>query len=97
MVTVSYHCPRCGAIAELERDAYLNDTCVAADPLDGWEYADAYGDFEDEDGVVIVCGAAETDGEGCGEPYYLSFVKFEQGREVDTNINSADPSFDFLR
>jgi hypothetical protein len=97
MVTVSYHCPRCGAIAELERDAYLNDKCVTPDPLDGWEYADAYGDFEDEDGVVIVCGAAETEGEGCGEPYYLSFVKFDQGREVDTNINSADPNFDFLR
>ncbi|WP_336135625.1 hypothetical protein [Natronomonas amylolytica] len=97
MVTVSYHCPRCGAIAELERNAYLNDKCVTPDPLDGWEYADAFDDFEDEDGVVIVCGAAETEGEGCGEPYYLSFVKFEEGREVETNINSADPNFDFLR
>jgi hypothetical protein len=99
MVTVSYHCPRCGAIAELERDAYLNDKCVTPEPLEGWEYADAYDDFEDNgaDGVVIVCGAAETDGEGCGEPYYLSFVKFEEGREVETNINSADPNFDFLR
>ncbi|MEF8806908.1 hypothetical protein [Natronomonas sp.] len=99
MVTVSYHCPRCGAIAELERDAYLDDKCVTPNPLDGWEYADAYEDFEnaDTDGVVIVCGAAETDGEGCGEPYYLSFVKFEDGREVDTNLNSADPNFDFLR
>lgn len=97
MVTVSYHCPRCGAIAELERDAYLNDKCVTPDPLDGWKYADAHGDFEDEEGVVIVCGASETEGEGCGEPYYLSFVRFEDGREVETNLNSADPNFDFLR
>lgn len=97
MVSVSYHCPRCGAIAELERDAYLDDKCVTPDPIDGWEYVDAYDDFEDGDGVVIVCGAAETDGEGCGEPYYLSFVKFERGREVDTNIDGVDPNFDFLR
>lgn len=41
MVEVSYHCPRCGAVAELECDAYLADKCVTAGPLDGWEYADA--------------------------------------------------------
>ena len=53
MVTVSYHCPR--------------------------------------------CGAAETDGEGCGEPYYLSFVKFEDGEAVDPGLPYDDPRFDFLR
>lgn len=97
MVGVSYHCPRCGAVAELERDAYLDDKCVTAEPLDGWEYADAFEDFEDADGVVVVCGAAETDGEGCGEPYYLSFVKFEDGEEVDPELQYDEPSFDFLR
>lgn len=99
MVGVSYHCPRCGAVAELERDAYLADQCVTAAPLDGWEYADAWEDFEtdDADGVVIVCGAAETDGEGCGEPYYLSFVKFEDGEAVDPGLPYDEPNFDFLR
>lgn len=114
MVTVSYHCPRCGAIAELERDAYLADKCVTAEPLEGWQYADAYegsevgrtpGDaggerrdpraFEDADGVVIVCGAAETAGEGCGEPYYLNFVKFDDGEEVDPGVPVEGPRFDF--
>lgn len=98
MVAVSYHCPRCGAVAELERDAYLADKCVTAEPLDGWEYANAYDDFEDDaDGVVIVCGATETDGEGCGEPYYLSFVRFEAGREVDPETSLEEVSFEFLR
>lgn len=116
MVTVSYHCPRCGAVAELERDAYLDDRCVTAEPLDGWTYADAYEEFEGRraskdasgeqseprafegaDGVVIVCGAAETDGEGCGEPYYLSFVRFEDGEEVDPDLPYDEPRFDFLR
>ncbi|MES3518036.1 MAG: hypothetical protein PPP58_10265 [Natronomonas sp.] len=102
MVGVSYHCPRCGAIAELERDAYLNDKCVTPNPLDGWEYADAH-DRNDEgapydhaDGVVIVCGATETDGEGCGRPYYLSFVRFEEGREQDPAVALEDVRFDFL-
>jgi len=98
MVTVSYHCPRCGAVAELERGAYLDDKCVTPDPLTGWEYADAHegtgaddaDPYDGDDGVEIVCGAAETDGEGCGEPYYLSFVRFEEGREVDPEQVSFD-------
>lgn len=97
MVTVSYHCPRCDAIAELQRDAYLDDKCVTADPLEGWEYADAYDTYEDADGVVIVCGAAETDGDGCGEPYYLNFVNFDDGEEIDPELPYDDPRFDFLR
>lgn len=96
MVAVSYYCPRCGALAELERDAYLADKCVTPEPLDGWEYANAYDEaFEDADGVVIVCGAAETDGEGCGEPYYLSFVKFEDGVELDPRVPVDEVRFDF--
>ncbi len=103
MVSVSYHCPRCGAVAELRRGAYLEDKCVTPEPLDGWKYADAHAaDPDDEgdpyagaDGVVIVCGAAETDGDGCGEPYYLSFVRFEEGREVQPAVPAEDVSFDF--
>ncbi len=108
MVTVSYYCPRCGALAKLERDAYLADKCVTPEPLEGWTYADAYdpyGDanrqlqrpYEHADGVVIVCGAAETDGEGCGEPYYLSFVRFEDGDELDPAVSASNVRFDFNR
>jgi hypothetical protein len=118
MTEVRYYCPRCEAIAALEREGYLADKCVTPYPLDGWEYAATYENFEDSaersrgkseisrpsgddvsrdsadhssgrspredaDGVEIVCGAKETDGEGCGEVYYLSFVKFEDGEEVE--------------
>ncbi|WP_240334494.1 hypothetical protein [Halorussus sp. MSC15.2] len=93
MTAVRYYCPRCGAIAELDREGYLADKCVTPVPLDGWEYADAYDDFDDSaaDGVEIVCGAAETEGEGCGDVYYLSFVKFEDGEEVDPKERSFVP------
>ncbi|WP_435193873.1 hypothetical protein [Natronomonas sp. EA1] len=97
MVTVTYYCPRCEAIAELERDAYLADKCVTPDPLDGWEYANAYDELEESEGVEIVCGASETRGEGCGQPYYLSFVKFHEGEEVDPRLPLSDVSFDFTR
>jgi hypothetical protein len=97
MVTVTYTCPRCGAVVELERDAYLADKAVTPDPLDGWEYAPAYGEFEAAEGVEIVCGASETRGEGCGEPFYLSFVRYEDGSEVDPGRSLDEVSFDFLR
>ncbi|MEF8840591.1 MAG: hypothetical protein V5A62_03050 [Haloarculaceae archaeon] len=98
MVTVRYTCPRCDAVVELDRDAYLADKSVTPDPLDGWEYAPAYEPFESADGVELVCGASETRREGCGRPFYLSFVRFEDGREVDPRIPLADtPSFEFLR
>ena len=43
-------------------------------------------DVESADGLRFVCGESEGvdwDGEGCGEPFYLSFVRFEDGREVE--------------
>ena len=101
MVAVSYYCPRGGAVAELDRDAYLADKSVTPFPLDGWSYAAADEDFEsdDWDGVRLVCGAddaswshppgADADGEpGCGEPFYLNFVRFEDGREVEGSRES---------
>ncbi|MFC6835404.1 hypothetical protein [Halomarina ordinaria] len=97
-VPVRYVCPRCGAVATLDRAARLADKCVTPDPLDGWTYAAAHDDFEDADGVEVVCGAAETDGEGCGRLYYLSFVKYESGRELDPArpLDPADaPNFRF--
>jgi hypothetical protein len=97
MVTVRYTCPRCDAVVELDRDAYLADKSVTPDPLDGWEYAPAYEVFEDADGVELVCGASETCGEGCGRPFYLSFVRFEGGEEVEPHTGLAEPPrFEFL-
>ncbi|MDL5361389.1 hypothetical protein [Halalkalicoccus sp. NIPERK01] len=88
MVAVTYYCPRCGAIAELERDAYLADKSVTPYPLEGWEYVTPEEAYEESDGVRFVCGedgtlADESDTGGCGEPFYLSFVRFEAGEEVD--------------
>jgi hypothetical protein len=98
MVTVRYTCPRCGAVVELDRNASLADKSVTPGPLEGWEYAPAYEPFESADGVELVCGASETRGEGCGRPFYLSFVRFEDGREVDPRTSLSDaPSFEFLR
>jgi hypothetical protein len=85
-VTVTYYCPHCGALAELERDAYLADKAVTPYPFEGWEYATPDDDYESADGVRFVCGEDGTlkEGEqGCGEPFYLSFVRYENGREVD--------------
>ncbi|WP_255195561.1 hypothetical protein [Halorarius litoreus] len=97
MVAVTYHCPRCGSLAELDRDAYLADKCVTPHPLDGWEYASPWEAYEDAEGVEIVCGASETRDEGCGEPYYLSFVQFDAGEERQPHTSVTDATFDFLR
>ncbi len=82
---VTYYCPRCEALVELEREGYLADKTVTPYPLAGWVYATPDEPFEDADGVVFTCGADGTlvDGEtGCGESFYLSFVRFEDGEEV---------------
>jgi hypothetical protein len=100
---VTYYCPRCGAVHELEREGYLADKTVTPYPLEGWRYADpdeAFEDVEDVDGVRIVCGnelllsgeelpdAAEAPEAGCGEPFFLSFVRFENGEEVEPRAES---------
>ena len=83
-VPVRYHCPRCGAIVTLERDAYLADKSVTPIPVEGWAYAAPGEAYESADGVRFVCGEADGFAEGgCGEPFYLNFVRFEDGREVE--------------
>ncbi|MHB9285470.1 hypothetical protein ACKVMT_00340 [Halobacteriales archaeon Cl-PHB] len=79
---VRYYCPRCETLVTLHREGYLADKSVTPFPLEGWEYTDIGGDYDEADGVRIVCGEGDTDGEGCGEPYYLNFVRFEDGQEV---------------
>lgn len=99
-VPVTYYCPRCSAVHELEREGYLADKTVTPYPLEGWTYADPEDDFDaddsDADGVRIECGdperllagddlpaGADAPDEGCGERFYLSFVRFEGGEEVE--------------
>jgi hypothetical protein len=105
MVAVSYYCPRCGAVAEVDRDPYLADKSVTPFPLEGWRYVGPDDDFEgqDADGVTFVCGRDDADwshppdsdaeGEpGCGEPFYLNFVRYEAGEEV-----SGQPESEYVR
>lgn len=86
---ITYYCPHCEALVELEREGYLADKAVTPYPFEGWSYVAPDEPFEDEadvDGVEFTCGADGTlrEGEtGCGESFYLSFVKFENGREID--------------
>lgn len=89
---VTYHCPHCGAVVELERAGYLADKSVTPYPLAGWEYVAPDGDVEAADGVAFTCGADGTlrdgDEDGCGEEFYLSYVRFEDGQEVDPDPES---------
>ncbi|MFC7323867.1 hypothetical protein ACFQMF_04640 [Halorubrum rutilum] len=131
---VTYYCPHCGTIVELERDGYLADKAVTPYPFEGWTYVAPAEPFEDErdvDGVRFVCGESDgavwdprdgvrgtdvggeaasvggkeagvgdgsnRDGDGgdrdgddpgCGEPFYLSFVRYDEGREVDPRAES---------
>ncbi|NHN40978.1 hypothetical protein G9C85_04915 [Halorubellus sp. JP-L1] len=121
MVWVTYHCPYCGAVTGVERDAYLNDKCVTREPLDGWTYASTTDDdVEAADGIEFVClgdgadpdavessesppdasggGANDPrpDEDGCGRTFYLSFVRYEDGEEVEHRTPDVDrPRFDF--
>jgi hypothetical protein len=101
MVEVTYHCPHCGALTTLDRRPRMADKSVTAEPLAGWEYAATTEAFEDADGVEMVClGDAEDDPDaGCGRTYYLSFVRFVDGEEVDPSNRWLEdaPRFDFLR
>lgn len=88
-VPVRYHCPHCGTVVALPRDPYLDDRSVTPYPLEGWTYVSPTEEYEADgaDGVRFVCGrdegGTEWDGEGCGEPFYLSFVRYEDGVAVE--------------
>ena len=85
---VTYYCPHCETLVELEREGYLADKAVTPFPFEGWTYVSPDEPFEDReavDGVRFVCGEEGLvgDSEGCGETFYLSFVKFDEGEELD--------------
>lgn len=86
---VTYYCPHCEALVELERDGYLADKAVTPYPFTGWNYVAPDEDVEADgvDGVRFVCGThgllKDEDEAGCGETFYLSFVRFEDGEEQE--------------
>jgi hypothetical protein len=57
------------------------------DPHDGVRGTDVGGDEPSRE--------PDADGDGCGEPFYLSFVRYEEGREIDpraeTELVDIDP------
>ncbi|WP_336025044.1 hypothetical protein [Halobellus salinisoli] len=59
--SVTYYCPHCGAVVDIERKGYLADKSVTPYPLVGWEYAEPEDEFEAADGVRLVCGEDAAD------------------------------------
>jgi hypothetical protein len=59
---VTYYCPRCGTLVDLDREGYLDDKAVTPYPLEGWSYAEPHEAFEDADGVRFVCGEDDAPG-----------------------------------
>lgn len=76
-------------MAELEREGYLADRSVTPYPLEGWTYVSSDEDYEPDhaDGVRCSCGddasVFEEPESGCGRPFYLSFVRYEDGEPID--------------
>lgn len=103
-VTVSYTCPHCDAVTRVERRADLADKSVTISPQPGWEYAAPDDpDLESADGIEFLCGedgpTTDREGEpveGCGRPFYLNFVRFERGVELEPDPPTyGGPRFDF--
>jgi len=88
---VTYYCPHCETVVELEREGYLADKSVTPDPREGWRYVSVADEYEGEaaDGVRFRCGedgsTRDPDADGCGRAFYLSFVRegtTEAGRSL---------------
>lgn len=103
-VPVRYTCPHCGAVVTIDRKPTLADRSVTTVPQPGWEYARPSDDaMESADGIAFLCGSdgpvTDQDGEpveGCGRPFYLNFVRFEHGVELEPDPPTyGGPRFDF--
>jgi hypothetical protein len=78
-------------VATIERSPSLADLSVTPYPYPAWTYTspDAFpgaGDDPTVDGVRFICGNDESvgwDASGCGEAFYLSFVRYEDGEPVE--------------
>lgn len=98
-----YLADRCVTKEPLEGWEYVATT-DDFEEADGIEFvclgdAGPAGDGKRDDGDSDEVGGGE--GDGCGRTFYLSFVRFEGGREVDPEVPPEDyddgPRFDFLR
>ncbi len=105
-VTVRYTCPHCDAVVSLERTVDLADRSVTTMAQPGWTYATPADDIERReaaDGIAFHCGedqpVTDWDGdpiEGCGRPFYLNYVRFEHGVELEPDPPTyGGPRFDF--
>jgi len=61
VVAGSYHCQRCGAVAELRRGAYHRDRYGTRDPLEGWSYAAAHVAVETDRDAAVEAGIDSDD------------------------------------
>ena len=104
-VEVSYYCPHCEALTHVERTARLADRSVTQRPQPGWEYAEPDDPaLESADGIAFLCGEdgrvttpEGTPTDGCGRPFYLNFVRYRRGVELDPDPpTEGGPRFDFL-
>ncbi len=105
-VTVRYTCPHCGAVASVERKPELADKSVTTTPQAGWEYATPEADIEaleSADGIAFQCGEGRAfevgtagDATGCGRPFYLNYLRYASGVELEPDPPTYDgPRFDF--
>lgn len=105
-VTVRYTCPHCDAVVPVERSGELTDRSVTISPQAGWKYArrtDALDTVEAADGIEFRCGeggpVSDREGtpvDGCGRAYYLNFVRFASGVELEPDPPAyGGPRFDF--
>ncbi|MDJ1433511.1 hypothetical protein [Halostagnicola sp. A-GB9-2] len=103
-VTVRYTCPHCDAVVSVERRPEMADRSVTKQPRPGWKYTTSDEDeLESADGIAFLCGedgrVTDLEGdtiEGCGRPFYLNFVRYERGVELEPDPPSyGGPRFDF--
>ncbi|MEY7849779.1 hypothetical protein AB7C87_11355 [Natrarchaeobius sp. A-rgal3] len=103
-VSVRYTCPHCDAVTSVERAPDLADRSVTMTAQPGWEYVEpGDDDLESADGIAFVCGedgpVTDLEGEpteGCGRPFYLNFVRYERGVELEPDPPTyGGPRFDF--
>jgi len=95
MVIVSYTCPYCDAVVELDRPPVLADRSVTPEPREGYTYASTTDEKRDAaDGIEFVCIGTEGNDEGCGRTFYLNFVT-DAGTDHDGSSLEDPPRFDF--
>lgn len=81
--SVRYRCPHCDLVVEVERSGYLADRSVTPFPLEVWTYRTPEEVDNRATGIRFICGETHEENEGCGKPWYLSFVRYENGKQVE--------------